>query len=160
MTLTLNTVIQLFAQDTKVQSIHVFTYTHTSSQTRPQFRHTQTTDLEGIPNLCTDSSTKKRSSVHNRLTHFQLNNWPLAMKQLRVLSTLTIKVNNTTCIQTQSSIRTASKRFTVVFKNSTTTCFVYTTVLHRQPAGLSVEVCLYTGTEWPSSSVSQRVARD
>ena len=69
------------------------------------------------------------------------------------------EVDVTTCAQTLGSICTASKRFTVVFGNSTATCFVYTTMVLGQSAGLSKEACSFASADWLSSSVSQRVAR-
>ena len=46
-----------------------------------------------------------------------------------------------------------------VFESSTATCFVYTTVVLGQPAGLSKEACLYAGAEWLTVFVSRRMAR-
>ena len=56
------------------------------------------------------------------------------------------------------SIRTAPKRFTVVFENTPATYFVYTTMVPGQPAGLSKEEYLYASADWLSSFLSQRLA--
>ena len=59
------------------------------------------------------------------------------------------EVKNSAIVRTSGSICTAPKHFTVLFENSTATCFCL----------LSNEACLYAGTDLLSSSVSQRVAR-
>ena len=69
------------------------------------------------------------------------------------------QVNITSYLQTDGSICKVPKPFTVVFENSTATCFVYTTVTFGQPADLSKEACLYVRTDLLNSSVSQRVTR-
>ena len=61
----------------------------------------------------------------------------------------TSEVNSTTWDETHGSICTAPKPFTVVFENNTATGFVY--CLRGK--------CLYSGAEWLSSSLSQRVAK-
>ena len=53
--------------------------------------------------------------------------------------TQTSEVTNTTSVRIQGSIRTAPLRFTGVFEHNTAACFVYTTMVHRRPAGLSKE---------------------
>ena len=66
--------------------------------------------------------------------------------------------NDTMWVQTYSLICTATKHFTLVFKNNTAKCFVYTTAILRQTAGLSKGVCLYAGSDWLQLNC-QRVVR-
>ena len=73
--------------------------------------------------------------------------------------TKTSKVNNTMRVGTYGSIYAFPKRFNVVFKNNTATCFADITILLGQPDGLSTETCLYAGADRLSSSLNQRMAR-
>ena len=52
-------------------------------------------------------------------------------------------------VQTPDSDRIAPKCFAAVLQDKKTwlTCFVYSTIVHGQSAGLSMEVCLYAGTD-------------
>ena len=54
---------------------------------------------------------------------------------------------------------TALKHSNVAFENHMAMCFVYTTMVLRQPADLFKEACAYVGADWLNSSVSQLVVR-
>ena len=59
------------------------------------------------------------------------------------------------CLKSRFDLHSPIKRLTVVFENNTAACFVYTTMVHEEPAGLSEEVCSYEGADWLNSSVNQ-----
>ena len=84
---------------------------------------------------------------------------PLAtdlLPEARWLHLLTSGVNNTTWNQTHTLICTAPRCYIIVFKNSMTTSFVYTSMVLGQHTGLSKGVCLLSGC-WLVKSIDLSV---